>query len=73
MSYDTQHRLVATWAEPGPPFSSYALAYDQAGERVLNYRVANGAVYDALLYLRDDAGSILSELRWGTGTEATRS
>jgi RHS repeat-associated protein len=59
------NRLVAAWSTgTEAPSDVYAFAYDQAGERVLKYRMADGQVQEATYFLRDEAGNVLTELLW---------
>jgi len=63
--FDNRNRLMAVWGDgDAPPLDSYAFAYDNAGERVLRYRVKDGAVQDAHFFLRDEGGNVLTRFHW---------
>jgi RHS repeat-associated protein len=65
MRYDPMNRMVAAWSTgTAAPTDVYAFAYDQAGERVLRYRMDGGQVQEATYFLRDEAGNVLTELLW---------
>jgi RHS repeat-associated protein len=63
--YDLFNRQVAAWSTgSAAPADVYGFAYDQAGERVLRYRVESGAVQEASFFIRDEGGNVLSEFLW---------
>ncbi|MFV2074303.1 MAG: hypothetical protein ACC742_16880, partial [Thermoanaerobaculales bacterium] len=63
--YDLFNRLVAAWSTgTNAPADTYSFAYDQAGERVLRYRLEGGAVQEARFFIRDEGGNVLSEFQW---------
>ncbi len=65
LRWDEDGRLLAAWGEgAGAPGGVWAFAYDHNGERVLKYRVEDGAVAEARLYLRDEQGNVLTEMAW---------
>lgn len=68
---------MAAWAEgSGAPDDRYGFAYDQAGERVLRYRLDGTTLRQVEVFLRDEAGNVLSELAWDDavrGSATTRS
>ena len=65
LRWDEEGRLLAAWGEgAGAPAGAWAFAYDHDGERVLKYRVEDGAVAEARLFLRDEQGNVLTEMAW---------